>query len=121
MAFFLSQNKSKKFTFLLCILYNLVMQVNYASNKLQKSIENEKDRFKTYGKLSGIIEIVLSELKAYPNLGCVSHLPPRRRHKLTTGEFAICLNKNCRLILRGNGSEPEKITIVEIESIKDYH
>ena len=97
------------------------MEVKY-SNKISKTLKDENTIKRCYGKLSKNIVTCISVLNFADNLGQVPNVPPTRRHKLSTGNWAIDLSANYRLIVRPlKGENLDEIDSIEIVNIEDYH
>lgn len=94
----------------------------YYSNTMIKCLKNDYEIKKRFGNLFKRIKVCLSVLIAADNLFMVPDTSPTKRHKLSSGEWSISLNKNWRMIFKArNGSEPKTIDEIEIVDIKDYH
>lgn len=97
------------------------MIVKY-DNNMDKYLHNEQEIIKKYGRLSKKIIINLSTLYSADNLSLVPDKPPTKRHKLSTGEWAISLSKNWRMKFKPiGGSELKEIKEIVITDIIDYH
>lgn len=103
------------------------MEINYRSNKLKKTLSNERLMKKYYPNIHNNLKSRLTELSSASNLAMISHVPPPRRHKLL-GNYKDCwavdVSNNQRLIfspVNENVTNVSDITQIIIERIKDYH
>ena len=82
------------------------MDISFASKKLRKQLNEEREMQKSFGeKRSKRLKIVLTALRAAPNLGVLAppYSPPHRCHELTgnrKGTFSIDLDGPYRLVMR---------------------
>lgn len=111
------------------------MDIVFKSKKLEKTLNSETEMYRKYGKEIGrLVMRRLQFLRAAPTLGDVPQKPPERCHELSgdrKGEFAVDLKHPYRLIFRpyhdpvpgkkDSGIDLNKITVIEIISIEDYH
>lgn len=103
------------------------MQILYSSNKLKNSIEDKKNREKTYGVLAKRLKMRIDALSAAISLADISHLPPPRRHKLNNpykGCYAVDINGPFRLIFRPNdqsSTTESQINSITVLEVKNYH
>lgn len=104
------------------------MNIEYASKSIKRILEDQRLIVKNYGDISRNLILRMSDLRVASNLNEISHLPPPRRHKLTSnfkGCWGIDLSRNKRLIIRPIGdfdsNDLTSITAIRIEDITDYH
>ena len=111
------------------------MDIFFASRKLQRIFDSEKQLCRVYGETRAkIIKRRMSLLAAVSNLDQVSKLPPDKCHALAgelKGQFAVSIGKQFRLIFEpAHDPVPVKedggvclrsITSVRILGIEDYH
>jgi proteic killer suppression protein len=101
------------------------MDIAFASTKLRKIVNCEKELNREYGQDKGrIIMRRMLVLRAAINLEQVPHLPPERRHELTgsrKGEFAVDLKHPFRLIFKPNHDPIRQVTAITIICVEDYH
>lgn len=110
------------------------MELDFASRKLQRQMESEKELNKAYGQLAGPIKRRLGVLAKAPTLADVPVVPPERCHLLIgklAGRYAVDLSGNWRLIFRpdhdpvpekeSGGVDLTKVTSIVIEGVEDYH
>ncbi len=110
------------------------MDIEFASSKLQKVLEDEKKLQRNYGERAKPIKLRLALLMQAECLADVPHTPPPRRHMLSEdrqGQFAVDLKHPWRLIfepadeplpLLDDGSiDLSRVTKVRIIEITDYH
>ena len=109
------------------------MEIYFKNQKLAKIFNSEKLLRKHYGDLARKIMQRMDDLRQAENLAVVMKLPGKH-HALSgdrQGQFACSLGKNYRLIYEP-ADEPlpldeqgvlilEKITIIEIIEVTDYH
>lgn len=102
------------------------MEIEYSSKKLEKDCTS--NLIKTYGlENAKKIKQRLEQLKAFENLQQAYTLRSMFFEPLSgdrKGEYSIVVNKNWRIILTAvpkNESSLEKVKIVKIEKIEDYH
>lgn len=110
------------------------MELDFASRKLRRQMESEKELIKAYGQLARAIQRRLGVLARAASLADVPAVPPERCH-LLTGRFAGCyavdVSGNWRLIFRpdhdpvpqkeSGGVDLTKVTAIVIEGVEDYH
>ena len=97
------------------------MKVKY-SNSVKKYLKDEKSIQKKYGQISDMIRTCLSVLMEVDSLNEVPNVPPTRRHKLDSNDWALDLSANWRMVIKAlHGTIPEDIDEVEVVSIVDYH
>lgn len=108
------------------------MEIRFRNKKLREVCEQRKVAVKTMGSPSADkLRIRLAALEA---ASCVSDLVARRPHELTgqrAGQFALDLSGGWRLVFspdneprparEGGGIDWQRVTIVCIEYIGDYH
>ncbi len=104
------------------------MHVEYISNKLKKTLKDERSIKKFYGAISEKLALRLSEIRIASNLEAIQTAPPPRRHKLTgehEGRWGIDCSKNFRIILKPLGefdiNNTSSISSVMTVDILDYH
>lgn len=104
------------------------MIVNYASNRLEKILTNERLIKREYNSFYQNVCNRISEIRAATCLEDISNLPPPRRHKLYGNRdscWGIDVSKNFRIILKpvGEFDMYNLSTIVEVEiiTLEDYH
>jgi proteic killer suppression protein len=111
------------------------MDIAFATTKLQKIFNTEKELVRTFGaEIARIVMRRMAILRAAANLDEVSHLPPPRRHELTgdrKGQFALDLKPPYRLLLQPNcdplpykddgGIDLKRVTAITIIAVEDYH
>ena len=111
------------------------MEINFASRKLQKACNSEKEMRARFGKpLAERLQQRLSELKAAETLEDVSRLPPARCHELSQdreGQLAVVLVQPQRLIFETDhnpvpykpdgGLDWTQVTRIRVIEITDYH
>lgn len=111
------------------------MEINFASRKLQKVCNSEKEMRATFGKpLAERLQQRLAELKAAETLEDVSRLPPARCHELSQdreGQLAVDLVHPKRLIFETDhnplpkkpdgGLDRTQVTRIRVIEIGDYH
>lgn len=108
------------------------MEIRFRNKKLREVCEQRKVAVKQLGPLSANkLQIRLAALEA---AGCVSDLVAGRPHELTgqrAGQFALDLSGGWRLVFspdhdprpqrQDGGIDWQRVTIVCIEYIGDYH
>lgn len=110
------------------------MEVRFSDKKIQKICSDEKLLQKEYGQNAKKIQKRLFELYSVDNLSEISPLPPPRRHQLKgdrKGQFTADVKHPFRIVfipannpvpyLEDGGIDLQKVTIVEIVWIGDYH
>jgi len=111
------------------------MEVSFATKKLAKILNSEKETVREFGaKLGKSIMRRLAVLEAANCLEDVPIKPPFRRHELKQnrkGRFAVDLEHPYRLIFKPNhnpipvkadgGLDLKKITAIIILEMEDYH
>lgn len=108
------------------------MEINYANNKLQKELTDDKELCKNYGILAKRIKQRLTELASAENLAVIS--PLGRCHELTgdkKGQLTVDINGNWRLFFipdhnpiptkDDGGLNWEEVTRIMIISVDDPH
>ena len=110
------------------------MQVEFASTRLQKVCESEKELRRTYGRdCAKQVMTRLADLRAAPTLADMRHLPGRC-HELAgdrAGQLGIVLVGGRRLVLEPTAGWPEakqggvdvwtEVDAVRVLEIVDYH
>ena len=104
------------------------MDINVPNKKLEKILKSEKNIKKAYNMLSQRIMMRINTLQTVENLSLVPTDKPERCHLLDgnyKGCFAVCIDSNCRIIIKPRGYEMpyDKSIIKEIDiiDIVDYH
>jgi proteic killer suppression protein len=103
------------------------MEINYKNNKLEKQCTKLSKAQKELGKPIALkLFQRINELKASSTLKDVEKIRSARLHELSgkrKGQYAVNLTGNYRLIFVADDSniKLEKIKIVKIEEIVDYH
>ena len=110
------------------------LEVLFSDKKLQKICSDEKLLQREYGQNARKIQRRLFELHSVDNLSQISPLPPPRRHQLKgdrKGQYAVDVKHPFRIVfvpandpvpLKDDGGvDLEKVTVVEIVWIGDYH
>lgn len=103
------------------------MEIEFANNKLKKSLESEKALRRHYGQMSEKIAQRLQEFISAESLKDISCLPGPRLHPLQgryQGCYAVDVKHPFRIIFKpvvGEKDNYGSITKIEIVTIKDYH
>lgn len=104
------------------------MEIEYASNKIKKILEDEVLIKKYYANVSVQLKNRLTELRAADCLNDIPETPPPRRHKLKgdrNNQWGVSVSKNERLIIQPIGdfdiNNLNTIKSIKILSIEDYH
>ncbi|MGL4999946.1 MAG: type II toxin-antitoxin system RelE/ParE family toxin [Cetobacterium sp.] len=103
------------------------MDINYKSKKLEKQCNDINNAQKDFGEqITKKLFQRIGELKAAQNLKEMSLIRSARLHSLSgkrENQYAINLTGNWRLILVADDGNMalEKIKIVKIEEVVDYH
>ncbi len=104
------------------------MEIEYASNKIKKILEDEVLIKKYYANISVQLKNRLTELRAADCLNDIPETPPPRRHKLKgdrSNQWGVSVSKNERLIIQPIGdfdiNNLNTIKSIKILSIEDYH
>ena len=104
------------------------MEIEYASNKIKKILEDEVLIKKYYANISVQLKNRLTELRAADCLNDIPETPPPRRHKLKgdrNNQWGVSVSKNERLIIQPIGdfdiNNLNTIKSIKILSIEDYH
>ncbi|HPA63271.1 MAG TPA: type II toxin-antitoxin system RelE/ParE family toxin [Spirochaetota bacterium] len=109
------------------------MKIGFASQKLQKIFNSEKELKKAYGDQSSKIKIRMKVLESAVNLEEVPHQKPERRHQLKgdrKNQFAVDLIQPYRLVfepdsqiefLSDGGIDLKQVTGIIILGVEDYH
>ncbi|MGL4595968.1 MAG: killer suppression protein HigA, partial [Bacteroidia bacterium] len=82
------------------------MEVNFKSNKLERTFSSPKEIMKAYGTRARKVNQRLSELKAAPNLKEMKNFPQANCHRLSTGNFAVDISANYRIVFEIDESLP---------------
>lgn len=110
------------------------MEVLFSDKKLQKICSDQRLLQKEYGQNARRIQMRLFELYSVDNLAEIPTTPPARRHLLSgdrKGQFAVDIKHPFRIVfipandpipyLEDGGIDLEKVTIIKIVWIGDYH
>lgn len=113
------------------------MNITFASKGLAKQLNEEKEMVRKHGTLrSRKLKVVLTQLRAAPNLGIFAPpmSPPRRCHELTgnrKGQLTVDLDHPYRLVFEPDhnplpqraegGLDWRLVTAVNILEIEDTH
>ena len=113
------------------------MDISFASKKLSKELNEEKNLVKVHGSLRAKkLRVVMAQLRAAPTLGIFAPpmSPPHRCHELTgnrQGQLTMDLDHPYRLVFRPNhdplpkrvegGLDWKQVTAIEIIEIEDTH
>lgn len=110
------------------------MKLSYKSNKLEKSLTNDKEILKSFGSLAKKIKQRVTELREADNLAVIATLPFMRLHPYIgdrKGEWSIDVFKNWRIcfeianepipILEDGGVNLAKVTSIKIMTVEDPH
>lgn len=105
------------------------MIVRYATNRLQKICQDERERKKAYAKLDDKIAMRHNALEMAISMSDLIHIDPGGRwhplHGNKAGEWAGKLSGNYRLVVipERKGAEIVGIEeeVVTVTSIEDYH
>ena len=113
------------------------MELTFASKKLQKQMNQEKEMVKAHGpKRANKLKIVLTQLAAAPHLGVFAppYSPPHRCHELKgkrNRQLSLDLDHPYRLILipdhdpvptlDDGGLDWHAVTAVTIKGVEDTH
>ena len=107
---------------------SVCMEIEYASNKIKKILEDEVLIKKYYANVSVQLKNRLTELRAADCLNDIPETPPPRRHKLKgdrNNQWGVSVSKNERLIIQPIGdfdiNNLNTIKSIKILSIEDYH
>ena len=105
-----------------------MVKITYSSNKLKKTLSDEKIIKREYGKMAQGVMNRMSELRAATCLNDIPVTPPPRRHKLeprSENKWGISYYKNYRIIFSAVGNfdanDLSSITEVKILQLEDYH
>lgn len=110
------------------------MQIEFKTNKLKKRLTDPRELVKALGQRARKVNQRMEELKAAENLAVLGKIPAARCHELTgdhKGELALDISKNYRLVLEAyhnplpqkadSGLDWERVTVIRILRIEDYH
>ena len=107
------------------------MKILFKSRKLEKSLTDPTVMAKTYGTRAKRVNQRMLEIKASSSLAVLMSIPAANCHQLSTGQFALDVSKNYRMIiepashpipLKGEGGiDCVEVTVIAIIEIKDYH
>ncbi|MBF0369484.1 MAG: killer suppression protein [Magnetococcales bacterium] len=111
------------------------MEIAFASTKLEKCFNSEKELKKKYNtRMFRAISMRMTVLEHAENLNRVPTIPPERCHQLTQNrdeQFAVDLVQPYRLFFSVNhrpiprredgGIDLSQVTAIKILGVKDYH
>lgn len=114
-----------------------MIDLEFASNKLRKQFNEEKELHKAFGqKRAKRIKVVMTALRAAPALGAFAppYSPPHRCHELTgnrKGKLSLDLDGPYRLIIQPlhdplperpeGGLDWNRVTAIKILGVEDTH
>ncbi|WP_303909257.1 type II toxin-antitoxin system RelE/ParE family toxin [Thiohalomonas denitrificans] len=114
-----------------------MLDIEFASKKLQKRFNQEKELLKAFGqKRAKRIRVVMTALRAAPSLGAFAppYSPPHRCHELTgnrKGLLSVDLDGPYRLIIQPlhnplperaeGGLDWNRVTTIKIVGVEDTH
>ena len=110
------------------------MEIEYKTNKLEKSLASPRDILANYGIRAKLVKQRMDEFKAAVTLHDILLLPKANLHQLTqkyTGCLAVDISANYRIIIEpnhnpvplkdDNGLDYKSVTKIKILEIVDYH
>jgi proteic killer suppression protein len=110
------------------------MEIEYKTNKLEKSLASPRDILAYYGTRAKLVKQRMDEFKAAVTLHDILLLPKANLHQLTqryTGCLAVDISANYRIIIEpnhnpvplkdDNGLDYKSVTKIKILEIVDYH
>jgi plasmid maintenance system killer protein len=110
------------------------MEISYKSNRLMKSLTDDKDTIASYGERAKKIRQRVMELKAAGTLEMLKALPAAACHPLSgqrSGQLAVTITGNWRLVFEPDHDpiplntagimDWAAITKIRILEITDYH
>lgn len=110
------------------------MELTFKSNKLKKSLTEDKEILKTYGSRAKKIKQRITQLLAAENLAIIGEIPSLRLHSYEgdrEGEWSIDIHTNWRIIfeiaddpipkLEDGGVNIREVLILKIVSVEDPH
>ena len=104
------------------------MKISYESNKMEKTLCDERLIEKEYGKMARGVKNRMSELRAAPSLSDIPTCLPPRRHKLephSKNQWGINISKNFRIVIQAIGefdaNDLSTIKEIKILYLEDYH
>ena len=110
------------------------MEIFYKTEKLEKTLTNDRAMFKAYGKLITKVEQRMEQLKEADNLAIINKNPRLKLHRLQgkrQNEWSINIVKNWVItfeianepipILPDGSHDFKNITKVKILPVEDYH
>ena len=114
-----------------------MIDISFASNKLQRQLSEEKAMLKAFGQpRAKRLKVVMTALRAVPHLGVFGppYSPPHRCHELTgnrKGTLSLDLDGPYRLIIRPidnplperpeGGLDWHRVTAIKILGVEDTH
>jgi plasmid maintenance system killer protein len=109
------------------------MDITY-SNKIKKKLSSPSEIKKAFGTMAKKVQSRLDDIIASPNLKVLMQIPAANCHPLSgnkSGEWALCISANHRMIFEINhdpvpkkeNGEIETIEVTDIRIIEttDYH
>lgn len=110
------------------------MKIDFASGKLRRQLESDKELRKAYGDRANRLKMRLDVLEQASNLSDIPNDPPDRCHQLDgewAGCFAVTITGNWRLIFEPDhdpvpirddgGIDRAAVVAIRIRAIVDYH
>ena len=110
------------------------MDLDFASNRLRKTLSDDRAMQRDYGELAKALKNRLSVLSQAHCLDDVPKVPPERCHQLTQDrdeQFAVDIRNQHRLIFEvandpiprksDGGIDLKQVTSIRIIEIADYH
>lgn len=104
------------------------MEVEYASKKMKKILEDELLIKRYYANIFVQLRNRLTELRVADCLGDIPETPPPKRHKLKGDKmnlWGVSVSKNDRLVIQPVGAydinDLNTIKSIKILSVEDYH
>ena len=110
------------------------MNIEYASNKLEKQLNTASEIKKAFGKMAVKISQRLDEIRSSDTLHILMQIPAAKCHALTgnrEGDWAVSISGNHRMIfvitnqpiprLENKSIDTAKVTDIKITGTEDYH
>ncbi|MFT5618875.1 MAG: plasmid maintenance system killer protein [Arenicella sp.] len=110
------------------------MKIEYKSKKLEKSLTDDREIIKQYGKYAKKVKQRMVALQEAESLSVIKKLPTMHLHPYKgarLGEWSIDIIKNWRICFwlnhdpipmrEDNSVEIESITAIKISSVEDPH